>query len=216
MKIEKIPTLINSFYNLFPGEKSIAVSDSTSFIYFKPSRSIDLNICINDPIKKEPVTYQAIQTQKKVAAQIDDSSFSTPYYGVSVPIIENDHLKGAMTAFFPQELNDLTPPFLTVKTTDKWLPIHLKHIIYMEAQNRKTHILSMVGKGTHRNNLSELEFVLPKDMFIRCHRSYIVNLHQIKEIHPDSHSTFSLVMKDDSRVPVSQSYAKNFRKRFGF
>lgn len=216
MNLENISTLMNSFYQLFPGEKSIAIADLTKFIYYKPSRLIDLNIRCNDPIKEESVTYKALQSKQTVACQVDRSVYKLPYYGISVPLMEGGQLKGAMTAVFPQEPQLLLTPFLTVKTDDRWLPIHLKQVIYLEAQNRKTHVLSLIGKGTHRNNLSELEAVLPKEMFIRCHRSYIINVLQIKEIHPDSHSTFNLVMKDNSRVPVSQSYAKDFRKQFGF
>ena len=36
--------------------------------------------------------------------------------------------------------------------------------------------------GTHKNTLQEFEFLLPKDSFIRCHRSFIVNVNHIKEI----------------------------------
>lgn len=110
----------------------------------------------------------------------------------------------------------LSISWLTVKAIDRWIPIHYKNVIFMEAQHRKTYIVSGEHRGTHRNNLTELEKSLPRDMFFRCHRSYIINVHQVKEIHPDSHSTFILIMADQSRVPVSQNYTSEIRSRFGF
>ncbi|MGM8364468.1 LytTR family DNA-binding domain-containing protein [Virgibacillus sp. W0181] len=216
MNRESIFALMSSFYQLFPGAKSIAVADPNKFIYYQPSSQIDLKIRPNEPVEEEKVTHKAIQTREKVAEQINQTNEHSPYYGIAVPILDNNELQGAVAAFYPRAPQSLQVPFLTVKADDRWLPIQLEQVIYMEAQNRKTYILSATGKGTHRNNLTELEMILPQEMFIRCHRSYIINMNQIKEIHPDSHSTFILVMKNDSRVPVSQSYAKYFRKQFGF
>ena len=48
--------------------------------------------------------------------------------------------------------------------------------------------------GTHKYSLQEFEYLLPKDSFIRCHRSFIVNVNHMKAIYPDTHSTFVLSM----------------------
>ena len=69
---------------------------------------------------------------------------------------------------------------------------------------------------THKNTLQEFEYLLPRESFVRCHRSFIVNVHHIKEIYPDTHSTFVLAMDDGTRIPVSQSYSSYFRKLLGF
>jgi len=53
-------------------------------------------------------------------------------------------------------------------------------------------------------------------LFIRCHRSFIVNVHHIKEIYPDTHSTFVLAMNNEAKISVSQSYSSYFRKLLGF
>ena len=71
-------------------------------------------------------------------------------------------------------------------------------------------------EGFHRLNLSDLELFLSNESFIRCHRSYIVNIDFIDEIQPDSHSTFLLIMRDGTRIPVSQRYASYFRRSLGF
>lgn len=88
--------------------------------------------------------------------------------------------------------------------------------MYLEAKDKKTYVNSEELTGTHKYSLQEFEYLLPKDSFIRCHRSFIVNVNHIKAIYPDTHSTFVLSMDNGERVPVSQSYASYFRKLLGF
>ncbi|MBO1002873.1 LytTR family DNA-binding domain-containing protein [Pseudogracilibacillus auburnensis] len=208
--------LFNNFYQLFPNTSSIAIADLDKFIYYKPSLDIDLKIKPGDTIHSETVTYKAITTKKRVKEYKGDTIFGVSYYAISQPIMMQKKIVGAMTAIFPREPRGLSIPYLTVRTSDRWVPIHFENIIFMEAQNRKTNVTSENRNGTHRYNLTELEIILPNNIFIRCHRSYIINLHQIREVHPDSHSTFILIMSDQSRVPVSQSYSKQLRNILGF
>ncbi len=208
--------LFHNFYELFPHTSSIAIADLRQFIYYQPSLDIDLKIKPGDPVHENTVTFKALLEQKKVKEYKGTTNYGVGYYAVAQPIFQDKKMIGAMTAIFPKVPEVLTIPYLTVRTSDRWVPIHFNQIIFMEAQNRKTYVTSKSQTGVHKYNLTELEMILPKNMFIRCHRSYIINLNQIKEIHPDSHSTFILVMSNDSRVPVSQSYAKQMRKILGF
>lgn len=216
MEKNTVELLFNNYYHLFPNSSSIAIANVSEFIYYQPSLDIDLKIKQGDPVTPETVTYKAIKERRRVMEYKDESIFGVPYYAISQPIIRQKKLLGAMTAIFPQKSQMLSAPYLTVKQDDRWVPIYLDEVIYLEAQNRKTNVTAVHTEGTHRFNLTELEQNLPKNTFIRCHRSYIINIHHIKEIHPDVHSTFILVMTDDSRVPVSQSYAKHVREILGF
>lgn len=216
MEKNTVELLFNNYYHLFPNSSSIAIANVSEFIYYQPSLDIDLKIKQGDPVTPETVTYKAIKERRRVMEYKDESIFGVPYYAISQPIIRQKKLLGAMTAIFPQKPQMLSAPYLTVKQDDRWVPIYLDEVIYLEAQNRKTNVTAVHTEGTHRFNLTELEQNLPKNTFIRCHRSYIINIHHIKEIHPDVHSTFILVMTDDSRVPVSQSYAKHVREILGF
>ena len=101
------------------------------------------------------------------------------------------------------------------KTTDGWIPVPFSKVMYLEAKDKKTYVNSE-ELSEHINTLQEFEYLLPKDSFIRCHRSFIVNVNHIKAIYPDTHSTFVLSMDNGERVPVSQSYASYFRKLLGF
>ena len=53
-------------------------------------------------------------------------------------------------------------------------------------------------------------------LFIRIHRSYIVNISYIKEISRDFSSNIQITLKDGTVLPVSQTYSANVRKKLGF
>lgn len=211
------PLLFRSFHQLLPSMNSVAIADMEKFIYYKPSLDIDLKIKHGDSLRNETVTYQAIQEGKRTKEFRSENVFGVGYYAVAQPIRWNKKIIGALTVVYPKEPQLLSIPYLTVRTSDRWIPVHFDNVIYLEALNRKTYVTSLNSpQGTHRYNLTELEMTLPKGSFIRCHRSFIVNIHHVKEIQPDIHSTFILVMSDGSRVPVSQSFTKEVRSILGF
>lgn len=200
---------------LVPSDTSIAVTDAQRYLYYQPSRRIDLKIRPGDRIREGSASHKALIVRQNVSERIDGSVLGVPYYGMAVPIVDNGVPQGCVTAILPS-MPTSSPPLLTIRTEDRWLPVPHEEILVLEADNRKTKVLSERGTGIHRASLSELEELLPAHTFVRCHRAFIVNVHQIAEILPDFHSTLQLIMKDKSRVPVSQTYAGHFRKLLGF
>lgn len=208
-------SIMNVLGEIVPPDTSIAVANSKQFIYYQPSRKVNLNIRPGENIHEDTVTYKALAHQRKTSEYIGDHVFGVPYYGISVPILQNGKPQGCVTSILPRETFRFSTSFLTVRTSDRWIPTAFDDITFIEAENRKTKVQTVDHFGTHKMNLSQLELLLP-DHFMRCHRSYIVNLNHIVEIHPNSHSTFMLIMKDGFKVPVSQTYASKFRQLLHF
>lgn len=67
-----------------------------------------------------------------------------------------------------------------------------------------------------RFTLKELEAKLGSNFF-RSHRSYIVNIQKVREIHPFFNGTSILVMEDRERseIPVSRNQSKKLRRLLG-
>jgi len=206
--------LIDVIGELFSDETSIAVSNTQEYVYYRASKRIDLKINPGDPVKEGTLTNKALTTQQKVSEFINRDILGVPYYGMAVPFFHDGEIQGCVTAVFPA-LND-GKSFVTVKINDGWVPIPFSEVVYLEAKDRKTHVFSESHSGTHKYSLQEFEYFLPKESFIRCHRSFIVNVNHIKEIYPDTHSTFVLKMNNGDRIPVSQSYSSYFRKLLVF
>ena len=209
-----IVSLLDVIGELFSDEISIAVSNTSEYIYYRPSKRIDLKIRPGDMVKEGTIAYKALGTQQRVSEFIDRDVFGFPYHGMAVPFLHEGKLEGCVTAIFPALTDGKS--VVTMKTNDGWIPIPFSEVVCLEAKDKKTYVHTDGHSGTHKYSLQDFEYSLPKDSFIRCHSSFIVNVNHIKEIFPDTHSTFLLVMKNGDRVPVSQSYSSYFRKLLGF
>jgi hypothetical protein len=214
MKSFTIDSLLDVMGELFSDEISIAISDTKEYIYYRPSKRIDLKISAGDPVKEGTIAYKALAQKQKVSEFIDRDVFGVPYHGMAVPFHHDGELEGCVMAIYPAYTDGKS--VVTVKTSDGWRPVSFKDVKYVEVKDRKTIVMADGFSGTHKNTLQEFEYLLPRDSFVRCHRSFIVNVHHIKEIFPDTHSTFVLAMDDETKIPVSQSYSSYFRKLLGF
>ncbi|SDG72309.1 transcriptional regulator, LytTR family [Planococcus glaciei] len=209
-----LDSLLNVIGELFSDEISIAVSNTKEYIYYRPSKRIDLKIQIGDPVKEGTIAYKALETKQKASEFIDKEIFGVPYHGMAVPFEQDGQLEGVVMAIYPAFTDGKS--VVTVKSADGWKPIPFSDVKYLEVKDRKTYVYADDFWGTNKNSLQEFEYMLPRDLFIRCHRSFIVNVHHIEEIYPDTHSTFVLAMNNGARIPVSQSYSSYFRKLLGF
>lgn len=216
MDTNSIKGIINVIHEFFPENASIAISNTTEYVFYQPSKKIDLKIVPGDLIKEGTATQKALLYGQKVNEVIDSDVFGISYYAMSIPLNEEGRTTGAVTAIFPQQPSPFLSQYLTIKTNDNWYPVKHEKVLFLETQLRKTFVKTETMEGFHRLNLTDLELFLSMDSFIRCHRSYIVNIAFIKEIQPDSHSTFLLEMTDGTRIPVSQRYASYFRRSLGF
>jgi len=71
------------------------------------------------------------------------------------------------------------------------------------------------GSSNYRT-LEELHAALDSESFWRPHRSYLVNIHHIKEVVPWFKSSFMIKMNDkkQSEIPVSRQQTKRLRELF--
>lgn len=76
--------------------------------------------------------------------------------------------------------------------------------------------LHVAGKELlYRAALNDLAERLDPMRFIRVHRSAIVNIDSILELHPISHGEFEIVLRDGHRSRVSRTYRAQLEKRLG-
>lgn len=73
------------------------------------------------------------------------------------------------------------------------------------------------GKETHlvRGTLQDLEARLEPGRFVRIHRSTIVNLERVKELHPWSHGDLLLILEDGTELRLSRRYRDRLQGVFG-
>jgi len=91
--------------------------------------------------------------------------------------------------------------------------VNIEDIVYAGLLDGKVIVKTICDTYATHDTLVILEKRLPQMNFLRVHRSFIVNINHISEIQPWFNSTYNLIMKDDSKVPVSRTYAKELKKQ---
>ncbi|WLR52768.1 LytTR family DNA-binding domain-containing protein [Bacillus tianshenii] len=221
MERQSCTLIAKTISNLLPKDAAFAIADERKFLYYQPGQKIDIHLKPGEDLREGTVTYEALKARQQSSRLVEKSIFGVPYYATSYPIIEENHLEGFITIISPPKQRQQfaqSQPFLIGKGEDRWIPIPFNDIYYIESNNGKTLIYSKQGIFQNKFNLTELEARLPIDQFVRCHRAFIIRISSILEIHPNFHSTFTLLVddKENSKVPVSQRYASTFRRLLGF
>lgn len=69
--------------------------------------------------------------------------------------------------------------------------LDLKDVLLVQREDRAT-VLYTTGDGRYvtSDSLGDMEERLPSDVFFRCHKSYIINLNQIRDITPYGRWTY--------------------------
>ena len=80
------------------------------------------------------------------------------------------------------------------------------------ANEKVTHVYTAEGCFVAPLTISELMQRLPNSDFFRCHRSYCININNVKEIIPWVNSTYMIKLANvEQQIPVSRSNLKAFR-----
>ena len=96
---------------------------------------------------------------------------------------------------------------------EKIMVTNIDDIYYCQARERETSVMTKNEEYMVKMPISEFYETLPKEIFFKSHRSYIVNLTKIKEIIPWFNNTYNLKLKDvENEIPVSRSNVKTFKK----
>jgi len=99
--------------------------------------------------------------------------------------------------------------YLTVKADRKLYKINFDHIIYIEGQRAYVTFHTENKKITALASLKELEDALPKDNFIRIHKSYIVSVREILSLEGN------ILEVNNTKLPVGKNYKDAVLKIFG-
>jgi two-component system LytT family response regulator len=103
-----------------------------------------------------------------------------------------------------------------VKTGSKIDVVPVPEIVRIESEDDYVEIFTPKGKFLKKETMNYLEKVMPKDTFVRVHRSSIINLNHIQKIEKYGKDSSMVILKDGSRVNVSKSRIKDLRNQLGF
>jgi len=93
--------------------------------------------------------------------------------------------------------------FIFLKTGYEQEKVHFDDILYLEAAGNYVNFVLKNKSLLSRMTFAELEVILPKNKFIRIHRSYMAAVSAINRI--ERHQ----IHINDLQIPVSESYMAN-------
>jgi two-component system LytT family response regulator len=92
--------------------------------------------------------------------------------------------------------------------------IPVDRIYYIESADDYVMIHSELGNHLKEKTMKYFEEHLPGDRFIRIHRSYIVNISEIKSLELYSKDSYLAILKNGDKLKVSAEGYRRLREKF--
>jgi two-component system LytT family response regulator len=104
------------------------------------------------------------------------------------------------------------PERLVLKTSGRVSFVRTDEIDWIEAEGN--YVRLHIGATSHllRETMKGIEAKLDPDLFIRIHRSTIVNTDRIKELQPLFHGEYAVILRDGTRLTASRGPENKLRK----
>lgn len=121
--------------------------------------------------------------------------------------VEYERLQEALLEAYRMSMN--SSGFLKFQVADKLYNLPFEQIEYLESQGRDTNIITADETISVHMKFSDMEQQLPADTFLRCHRSYIINLAHVKDL-----ARYRFLTKSGVEIPVSQLQYAEIKNKF--
>jgi two-component system response regulator LytT len=143
------------------------------------------------PVEKERLTL-AVERARRIVA--DRAKASQPEPAAPKPALQRSKL--------------------LVRSNQRNFIVDANEVIYATIDDGLITVVAATLEGqSNYRTIEELQSNLDPDTFWRVHRSYLVNIHRIKEVIPWFKSSFQLRMDDkkQTEIPVSRVQTKRLR-----
>lgn len=125
-----------------------------------------------------------------------------------------ERARGKLPSGIAELLAERTPKRFLIPARQKSIVVDADRIDWVEAADY--YVSLHEGKQTHllRQTMDEIEKQLDSRKFFRVHRSAIVNLDRVREVHPLFRGDCALVLADGTQLRLSRSRRKAFEALF--
>lgn len=102
-----------------------------------------------------------------------------------------------------------------VKEKEKIVLLEPEKIDFLEADDKYVRINVAARSYLVRQTLNSFELELDPQLFVRIHRSSIVNLTRVVELHPMFNGEYLLSLQTGKKLTLSRNYKNRFFEKFG-
>jgi two-component system LytT family response regulator/two-component system response regulator LytT len=128
-----------------------------------------------------------------------------------------ERLEQLVSQLAAPKLAPAQPTKILIRSQQRMLLVDAEDLVYASIEGGLISVFAkdLEGSSNYRT-LEELHAALDSESFWRPHRSFLVNIHHIKEVVPWFKSSFMLKMDDkkQSEIPVSRQQTKRLRELF--
>lgn len=104
---------------------------------------------------------------------------------------------------------------IAVRSGERVLLLKAADIDWVEAQGNYVVLHSAGARYILRDRISAIEARLDPAAFVRIHRSTVVNVDRIRDLHPLFHGEYTVVLTDGTRLTLSRRYRDRLQDRWG-
>jgi two-component system LytT family response regulator len=104
---------------------------------------------------------------------------------------------------------------IPVRVNGRVVLVSIKSVDWVEAADN--YVKLHVGAQSHllRETLSSIQLRLDPARFPRIHRSTLVNIERIKELHPLFHGDHAVILEDGTEIVLSRRYRAGLEAALG-
>ena len=100
---------------------------------------------------------------------------------------------------------------LSIEVEDCEQLIPFSEILFIRAAGNYMEVITTNKSHLTRSTLKQLHDTLPQDMFVKCHRSYLVNITHISKLKNHAPGHASAQLSNNDVIPVSKSQRRTIR-----
>lgn len=93
--------------------------------------------------------------------------------------------------------------------------IPTEQLIYIESADDYVMLHTTNGRFLKQKTMKYFEDHLDKDTFVRVHRSYLVQISYISRFEPYTKDSFMVILKNNTRIPMSRAGARLLKEKLG-
>ncbi len=162
---------------------------------------------------------QAVQRARQRISEIESQGAPSSVAGPAAPTESANTRLDALIRLMEQQHLPVKPQSgkIVLQAQSRLLLVDQKDICFASIDDGSISVTTTAIEGQSKcRTLEELLELLDPQMFWRAHRSFVVNINQIKEVVPWFKSSYQLRMTDKqhTEIPVSRAQTKRLRELF--
>jgi two-component system LytT family response regulator len=103
---------------------------------------------------------------------------------------------------------------IAVRSLNRLVIVPVTSIVRLEAEDNYVRIWAD-RSYLHKDTLTALVGKLDPQRFLRVHRSHAIAIDAVRELHPQLHGEYLIVLCDGAEITSGRSYKSNVQQAFG-